>query len=273
MKALPLTLDSFGRSLLVLVPDVLTGLVLLLAVWFGAKVVQQIVIRSARRMRGDDIVWGYLANMIRILLIAIGWVTALQIMHVPVETLLATLGISGLIIGLGARQSIANFFFGMLMLTAQPFKRGDLIEFGPPPQIGRVTDVRLSYTRLVTPDNVRLVVPNSVMWRNKIVNFSTFDRRAIHIPIAVPYDLDMDWVEDLALDVLRQHEEVEDDPSPRFTVANVSPDEVRALLVAWSRVDRMHAFGAIVTRVREAFEAAGMNVKVPAADVDLRREE
>ena len=108
MKALPLTLDSFGQSLLVLVPDVLTGLVLLLAVWFGAKVVQQIVIRSARRMRGDDIVWGYLANMIRILLIAIGWVTALQIMHVPVETLLATLGISGLIIGLGARHEYGH---------------------------------------------------------------------------------------------------------------------------------------------------------------------
>ena len=139
IDAFTVTVESFGQSLLALAPDVLTGLVLLLVVWFGAKIVHQIVIRSARRMRGDDIVWGYLANMIRILLLAIGWVTAVQIMHVPVETLLATLGISGLIIGLGARQSIANFFLAMLMLTAQPFKLGDLIEFGPPPQIGRVT--------------------------------------------------------------------------------------------------------------------------------------
>ena len=111
------------------------------------------------------------------------------------------------------------------------------------------------------------------MWRTQITNFSSLDRRAIRIPIAVPYDVDMDWVEDLALDVLRSHEEVAADPAPRFTVSNVTPEEVRAQLVAWSRGGRMHAFGAIVTRMREAFEAAGMEVTVPAADVDLQREE
>lgn len=273
MAPLVTILDQLARSALAAAPDLVLGLVLALAVWVAAKLVQRVVVNSARRMRGDAVVWGYLGNVVRYLLQVVGWVTALQIMRVPVEALLATLGISGVIIGFGARQSIANLFFGMMLLAAKPFKQGDLIEYGRPTQIGRVTELRLSYTSLVSQDNVRIVAPNSVMWRTQITNFSSLDRRAIRIPIAVPYDVDMDWVEDLALDVLRSHEEVAADPAPRFTVSNVTPEEVRAQLVAWSRGDRMHAFGAIVTRMRAAFEAAGMEVTVPAADVDLQREE
>jgi len=266
-------LDNVARSALAAAPDLLLGLVLAVATWVAAKLAQRAVVKGAARVGGDTVVWGYLANAIRYLLQVVGWVTALQVMHVPVEALLATLGISGVIIGFGARQSIANLFFGMMLLAAKPFKQGDLVQYGRPPQIGRVSELRLSYTSLVSQDNVRVVAPNSVMWRTEITNFSSLDRRAIRIPIAVPYDVDMDWVEDLALDVLRGHEEVADHPAPRFTVSNVAPEEVRASLVAWSRADRMHAFGAIVTRAREAFEAAGMAVTIPAADVDLQREE
>lgn len=266
-------LEPLGHSVLAAAPDLLLGVVLAFLTWIAAKWVQRAVVKGARRLRGDAVVWGYLGTAVRYLLQVVGWVTALQIMHVPVEAVLAALGISGVIIGFGARQSIANLFFGMMLLAAKPFRQGDLIQFGRPAQIGRVTELRLSYTSLVSPDHVRVVAPNSVMWRTEITNFSSLDRRAIRIPLAVPYDLDMDWVEDLALDVLRGHEEVADDPAPRFTVSNVTPDDVRALLVAWSRADRMHAFGAIVTRVREAFETAGMAVTIPAADVDLQREE
>lgn len=265
--------NELGRSALAAVPELLIGLVLAIATWFVAKWVQRAIIKHAPRLRGDAVVWGYLGNAVRILLQIVGWVTALQVVHIPVEALLATLGISGVIIGFGARQSIANLFFGMMLLAAKPFKQGDLIQFGRPAQIGQVTELRLSHTSLVSQDNVRVVAPNSVMWRTEITNFSTLDRRAIRIPVAVPYDVDMDWVEDLALDVLRGHEEVADDPAPRFTVSNVRPDEVRALLVAWSRADRMNAFGAVVICVREAFEAAGLAVTIPAADVDLQREE
>ena len=177
MAPLVTILDALAHSALAVAPDLLLGLVLALAVWIAAKWVQRVVVKGARRMGGDAVVWGYLANVARYLLQVVGWVTALQIMHVPVEALLATLGISGVIIGFGARQSIANLFFGMMLLAAKPFKQGDLIEYGRPTQIGRVTELRLSYTSLVSQDNVRIVAPNSVMWRTQITNFSSRDRR------------------------------------------------------------------------------------------------
>lgn len=255
------------------VPNILGALIMACGVWFLANWCKRSLNRTADRLDWDEIVWDYLGTALRYVVLAIGFTTALRQAGVPVDALLATFGISGVIIGLGARASIANYFAGMMLLSARPFKQGDLIEFGPPPQIGRVTEVKMTYTGLVTLDNVRLVVPNSVMWRNKIVNFSSYDMRAIRIGLSMPYDVDIDWVRDLVLDVCRQHPAVLDDPMPAFSVSDVSTDKIKCLLVAWSRVETMNVFGDVISRMRKEFETATLPVVVPDKDIDLKREE
>ena len=265
--------DAFYQWLWRFVPGLVAGLVTAVTSWFLGRWIKRLIDRMARRLQGDEILWGYLGTALRYVVVVVGFTSALEYTGFPVDTLLATFGISGVIIGFGARASIANYFAGIMMLAARPFKQGDLIEFGPPPQIGRVTEVKMTYTGLVSLDNVRVVVPNLVMWRNKIVNFSSLQMRAIRIPIGVPYDVDVDWVEDLALDVLRQHDGVLNEPAPMFTVSDVTASDTKALLVAWSRADTMNIFGDVITRMRKAFETAGLAVTVPAKDIDLKREE
>lgn len=265
--------DRLWEWLISSLADLVLGLLIALASWLASRWVKRFVSRTAKRLGWDEILWDYFGTVLRYLTLIVGWVSALKKIGFPVEAVLATFGISGIIIGLGARQSIANYFSGLMMLAARPFKQGDLVEFGPPPQIGRVTEVKMTYTGLVTLDNVRLVVPNMVIWRNKIVNFSSLGQRAIRIPIAVPYDVDVDWVTDLALDVLAQHEQVLDDPVPSCTVSEVTAEDVKMTLVAWSDVDSMNIFGEVVIRMRTAFETAGLAVTVPAKGIDLKREE
>lgn len=208
--------SGFVVWLIDFIPNLVKGLVIAFITWHAGRLTKRFVNRSARRLGGDEILWNYLGTLLRYLVVAVGFIEAMRKAGLPVDALLATFGISGVIIGLGARASIANYFAGIMMLAARPFKQGDLIEFGPPPQIGRVTEVKMTYTGLVTLDNVRVIVPNSVMWRNKIINFSSFAQRAIRIPISIPYDVDVDWVEDLALDVLGRHPAVLDDPIHRL---------------------------------------------------------
>ena len=265
--------DQLWDWLISSLADLVLGLLIALASWLASRWVKRLVSRTAKRLGWDEILWGYFGTVLRYLTLIVGWVSALKKIGFPVEAVLTTFGISGIIIGLGARRSIANYFSGLMMLAARPFKQGDLIEFGPPPQVGRVTEVKMTYTGLVTLDNVRLVVPNMVIWRNKIVNFSSLGQRAIRIPIAVPYDVDVDWVADLALDVLAQHDQVLDDPAPSCTVSEVTAEDVKMMLVAWSDADNMNIFGEVVIRMRTAFETAGLAVTVPAAAIDLKREE
>jgi small conductance mechanosensitive channel len=246
---------------------------LVLVGWFGGMWARRGILKSARKMGFDEILWGYFGTVVRYTIMIVSFTTAIRMAGIDISPILATFGISGVIIGLGARQSISNYFFGIMMLSARPFKRGDLIEFGPPPQIGVVREVKMTYTAMDTLDNVRLVVPNSVVWRGKITNFSVHTDRAIKITIKFGYDVDVDWVRDLAVNVLYDHSAVLNNPEPRFTLGNMTSDHVIAQLVAWSRVETMTVFGDVITQMRKAFETAGLSVVVPAGDIDLKREE
>jgi len=266
-------LHTFYLWLLAVVPNLVKASIIAALGWHVAKWAKRFVEATAARLDWDKILWGYAGNLLRYLIVATVFISALNKAGFPVGSLLATFGISGVIIGLGARQSISNYFFGVMMLSARPFKQGDLIEFGPPPQIGVVREVKMTYTAVDTLDNVRLIVPNSVIWRNKIANFSVHTSRAIKITLSMPYDVDVDWVQDIAIDVLKRHEAVLNDPKPRFTVSDVTANEVKAQLVAWSKVETMNVFGDVITQMRKEFETAGLAVKVPAQDIDLKRED
>ncbi len=266
-------MEEYATALLGWLPDLMLGALIAIASWWAGLWSKRAVLRAMQRLGGDEILWNYLSTVLRYGVMIVGYVTALKQAHFPVDALLTTFGISGVIIGLGARTSIANYFAGIMMLAARPFKQGDLIEFGPPAQIGRVTEVKMTYTGMVTLDNVNIIVPNSVMWRNKIVNFSTFDTRAIRVPMRLSYELDIDWVEDLALGVLQRHEAVLNEPAPTFTVSDVTGDSVLVMLEAWSAVDTMNIFGDVISQMRKEFETAGLAVVVPAKDIDLKREE
>jgi small conductance mechanosensitive channel len=266
-------LEEYVLLFLNWLPDLLLGVLIGAASWWAGLWVKRTVLRAMHRLGGDEILWNYLSTVLRYGVVIVGYVTALKQARFPVDALLTTFGISGVIIGLGARTSIANYFSGIMMLAARPFKQGDLIEFGPPAQIGRVTEVKMTYTGMVTLDNVNIIVPNSVMWRNKIVNFSTFKTRAIRVPMRLSYDIDIDWVEDLALGVLKNHAAVLDDPAPTLVVSDVTGDSVLVMLEAWSQVETMNVFGDVITQMRKEFETAGLEVVLPAKDIDLKREE
>lgn len=264
---------AFLEWLAVFVPNLARAVLVFLIGWYVAGVVKKWVLRTGRRLHWDSTLAEYLGNTCRNILVLVFGISALNKAGVPVSSLLAAVGISGIIIGLGVRAQIANYFAGVMMLAARPFRQGDLIEFGPPPQIGIVREVCMSYTALETLDNVRIVIPNAVLWRNRIYNFSVHDQRAIRIPIAIPYDVNVDWVRDVAMDVLARHAVVLNDPAPTFTMSDVTPNDVRALVVAWSHVNAMNIFGDVIIKMRKEFEVAGLAVTVPSKDVDLKREE
>ena len=265
--------DRFYEGLLEFIPDLVVALTIAVIGWVVAKFLQLAINRFGDNRGWDHTVSRYLGTAVRYFAVVVAFIAALSRAGFPVSSFLVMLGVSGVIIGFGARASLQNYFAGLMILGAHPFKTGDLIEYGQPPYVGRVTKVAMTYTALATLDNVHLVVPNAVMWGNRIHNFSRYDYRSIRVPMSTSYDTDIDWVRDLALDILRRHEAVLDEPSPSVTVSDVTPERVNLLLVANSRVETMNVFGDVVTQLRSDFKTAGLEVMVPARDVDLKREE
>ena len=265
--------DEFRTWLLDFIPAVLGATVILLVGWFGSYWIKRSVDRMVARVGGDEIVWGYLGTIFRYFFLGVMVVSALKQIGFPVESLLVSLGVTGAIVGMGARRSVANYFAGLMMLGAKPFVKGDLIEFGPPPQVGFVTDVNLSYTGLTTVDNAQIIVPNAVLWRNKIINHSRYDMRVLQITLAVAYGVDLDWVKDIALEVLQEHEAILDDPVPRFRVTEVAADEIKALLLGWTVARTVNLYNELITAMRQQFALADLVVTIPAKDTNLTGEE
>ncbi len=266
-------LDEFLLYLRDFLPSLVGALLIASVGWIGSYWVKRSVDSLVVKVGWDEITWGYVSTFTRYFFLAIMLTAALKQIGFPIESFLVSVGITGIIIGMGARRSIANYFAGLMMLGAKPFGKGDLVEFGPPQQIGFVTHVNLSYTGLLTLDNARIVVPNSVLWRNKIINHSSYDMRVLQIPLAVAYEEDLDWVKDIALERLRTHTAILDDPAPRFKMLEVTAEVERAQLLAWTAAKSVNLYGELITELRKEFADAGLAVTIPAKDISLTGEE
>ena len=256
-----------------LVPTLLAALGIAAIGWFGSIWLKRLIDRAVIHAGWDEITWGYIGTVVRYIFLVTMLIAALKRIGFPVESLMVSIGVTGIIIGMGARRSIANYFAGLMMMGAKPFDQGDLIEFGPPQQIGFVLDVNMSYTGLVTLDNAQIVVPNSVLWRNKIINHSRYEMHVLQITLAVDYSVDLDWVRDLALDLMHRHEAILEEPAPRFKVLAVAANEIKTSVVGWTTAQTVNLYGELISALRQEFAEANLAVTIPAQDISPTGEE
>ncbi|WP_269539317.1 mechanosensitive ion channel family protein [Cerasicoccus fimbriatus] len=254
-------------------PGSIEALAIALIGFLIARLVRALFIKFGAAREWDEAITEYLALVIFISIMTMFLISALKALGFPVNSMLASFGITGVIIGLGVRAQLNNYFAGVAMLAARPFHKGDLIEFGPPFQIGIVQNVYMSSTVLDTLDNVRIVVPNGVLWRNMIKNYSSNQERTIRFDLTIDPTLELAWVRDLASQVLVANEHILQNPAPELDVAEVTPDGVRSVLKAKCRANAVQVFAQLVEDLRQAFAEAGMNVKLPAKGVKLKVEE
>jgi len=260
------SLEKFG-------PGVITAGLIFIAGMIIARVLRAVFLRFSRVRSWDEAIAEYLGMVIYISVMVVFTISALKALGFPVNSMLTSFGITGVIIGLGVRAQLNNYFAGVAMLAARPFHKGDLIEFGPPVQIGVVQHVNMTNTVLDTLDNVRIVVPNGLLWSKAIKNYSSNEERTIRFDLTISPALELAWVRDLASQVLVASEHILKDPAPELDVAEVTPDGVRAVLKAKCRANAVQVFTQLVEDLREAFQESGLDVKLPAKGVKLKVEE
>jgi small-conductance mechanosensitive channel len=125
-------------------------------------------------------------------------------LHSLATALLAGAGIAGLAIGYAAKDSLSNFTSGIFIAVFQPFRVGDLVDFRN--DHGQVEDLTLRHTVIRTSDNRRIIVPNSIMSTEPIINWSIRDPQVVW---TVDFDLDkakdIDRAREIILDKARSH--------------------------------------------------------------------
>jgi small-conductance mechanosensitive channel len=164
--------------------------------------------------------------------------------------ILASSAVLGLVLGLAARQVLANPLAGILLAVSQPIRIGDTITFGE--ETGRVDDITLSHTFIDTGDGRLVIVPNELVVTTMLVNRSTGDLTA---PVAASV-----WVP-LAADLERAREALAPLEPSQIEVAEITPEGVRIELKGPRRPGGTRASGeeaALRERAHRALREAGV---------------
>lgn len=199
----------------------------------------------------------------------VGGLMVLSVWQINLTPLLASAGLAGLIVGLAAKDTLGNFFGGISVFLDRPFKPGDYIVLNSGER-GKVVDIGLRSTRILTRDDVLISVPNSVIVSTKIVNESAPDpRMRVRIKVSVAYTSDVDEIEAVLLEVASANPLVLSEPEPRVRFRAFGDSSLNFELLCWTAYpkDKGRLIHELNSAVFKEFNRAGIIFPMPQRDV------
>jgi len=194
--------------------------------------------------------------------------------HIDVTAWLASAGIVGIAIGFAAKDTLANLFAGVFILVDAPYTVGDFVNLDGGER-GQVTQIGLRSTRLLTRDDIEIIIPNSVMGNSKIINESggPHAKERIRIKVGVAYGSDIDLVRETLLEIAERHDEICEDPEPRVRFRTFGNSGLDFELLVWidEPVLRGRLSDALNCEVYKEFGKRGIEIPFPKRDVYIRQ--
>lgn len=201
--------------------------------------------------------WG-----LKILLI----ITVIGQLGITTTSFVAIIGAAGLAIGLALQGSLANFAGGVLIILLKPFKIGDWIEVNG--ISGAVKEISLFYTKLNTFGNQLAIIPNGELSNDNIVNYSGNPTRRDAITIGVSYDSDIKTAKEVLLNLLKEQEDILEDPAPAVVVTELADSSVNFSVRFWATNEVFwDCHWYTIEEAKTRLEAAGITIPFPQRDV------
>jgi MscS family membrane protein len=228
------------------------------------------------RLEQLDPVLVLLNRMARIVVVLIGLIILLSHFGVNVSGLGAVLGLSGLAFSLAARDTVADAIAGFIILIDQPFRIGDRIEIQEVGTWGDVIDIGLRTTRIRTRDNRMVIVPNSTIGKNQVINYTFPDPRyRIQTHVGIGYGTDIEMARSLIVDTVQQVEGVLLD-KPVDALYVEMGDSAMIFRVRWwieSYADTRRMFDRVHTALQVRLDEAGIECPFPTQTLNLQVEQ
>ena len=211
----------------------------------------------------------------RILVVAVTLTILLSYFGINVTALTAALGIGGLALSLAAQDTLSDAISGFIILADQPFRIGDRIEIQGEGTWGDVTEIGLRTTRIRTRDNRMVIVPNSLIGKNQVINYTFPDPRyRIQTHVGIAYGTDIETARRVLVEAVRGVEGVLPD-KPVDALYNEMGDSAMIFRVRWwieSYADTRRVIDRVHTALQEALDAAGIDSPYPIQNVNLQVE-
>ena len=244
-------------------------LVLIIGIAIAKFISRWVDKRIRKSAKIDPTVGDFLSNLAKYGLYALVLVTVLAQFGVQTTSILAVIGSMGLAIGLALQGTLSNVASGVMILTQRPFKVGEAIEAGR--VSGVVQEIGLFVTELKQFDGLFVLVPNSELWNQPIVNFHRHPVRRFELIVGIGYGDDMEEARQTLLDLAAGDERVHDEPEPVAFVASLDDSSVGIGLRVWCNTpDYLGLTWDLTEAAKAKFDEKGITIPFPQREVLTR---
>ena len=254
---------SFGTNLLAALAIYFIGR------WVATRVVT-LMKAALTRAKIDKTLVSFLGNVANIGLLILIIIAALGKLGIPTTSVTALIGGAGLAVALSLKDQLSNFAAGALIILFRPFKVGDFIRVNG--FEGIVREIKMVQTALSTPDNEEVVLPNSMVMSNSIVNRSSLSLCRAQVVVGVDYACDLKVAKDAVLRAATEHPlcvQTKERPAVVY-ITNLGDSAIEITLWAWTQEENLGPFRfALNEQVVENLRAANINIPFPQRDVHL----
>lgn len=238
-------------------PSLFLLLIGILCIRFAMKLVE----KALERSKLEKAVHKLIVSASQILLFALLALIVASKMGIDVTGVIALASVATLAISLALQNALANVFGGFTLLSTVPFHSGDYVDIGT--DSGTVVEIDMTYTKLQTPDNKMISIPNSAVVSSDIVNYSTTGTRRVDMTVTAVYAEPSQKVLDALLQAAT-HEKVLLDPAPVAVIDSYGDSTVRYNLRVWTKTeDYWDVRNAIMLNIKNVFDAQGIKMVHP----------
>lgn len=236
--------------------------ILLIGIYIANNIYKFIVGLSKKNKHLDDTLFRFLGSMARYIILAFVFIAVLNRFGVQTASIVALLGAAGLAVGLALQGAMSNLAAGVMLLIFRPYKVGDFIDAAG--RFGNVTEIDMFTTVLQTFDNQQIIVPNSQIWGEQIINHSHYPVRGVDMHYGIAYDEDIDTARKVIEDVINNHPHILQDPAPFIEIETLNDSSVDFLVRPFCKGE--HYFDVLYSLpelIKKALDANNIEIPFP----------
>ena len=263
--------DAIISGILEKAPSVIAAIIIIIVGFIVSKFIGNLVVKAMSAKGVDPSIHSFIKTVIMLLMNFIFILSALSTLGIDVNSFVAALGAAGITAGIGLQASISQIASGVQILVNHPFKSGDYIDVGT--ASGKVQEIKIMYTVLITADNKRVIIPNSYITSNNIVNYNAEDRRRLDLVFSVSYDADIEKAREVIKKVISENNLILTDPEPLIAVKEHAASSVNLACLIWcSSNDYWNVFYYMQEAVKVAFDKNCISIPYGQLDIHITKE-
>lgn len=251
-------------------PHLLSALITLVIGLIIIRVFRKVMMNLIDKKRFDTTLLKFVMDVLiwtfRVLL----FVSIITKLGVETSVFVAAIGAAGLAIGLSVQGSLANFAGGLLIILFKPLRVGDYIEAQG--EAGTVSAIFIFSTKIITPNNQSVYMPNGSLSNGIIRNFSKENNRRADITLSVSHNSELAHVKEVVFEVIKSDQRIFNNPQPLVLIKDLTADAILLSVLIWTTNSE---YGLVVSdfyeNTKKAFRSGGIEIPSPRREIVIEK--